>query len=216
MNIRSVSLLLLIFLFVLSACIGDAGEEGDSLGEVMDFSEEEAVPMIPEEGMDFSDDEGMSIPAEAEVGVPDEMVFDEDEAIDINQQPEELYPPEGISSWLFEHEAAFITCSGQPSMAASQAESEILTITLGAEGASLVVSDLYGDNSVFYILENAGVGGSNYAGFLQNPSTGVDTHYKIFFYSIIDQQAADNLTGSLRSEFEECVITRKFDGYRQD
>jgi hypothetical protein len=229
MKIGKTLLLLSITLFLLTACMGDAG---DGAVEEMDFTEEEAA-LPPEEGLDFSDEEGLSVSSDGEASEPGEMVFDEDEAVDLdpepegmdfdedealdlNQEPAELYPPEGVSTWIFEHEQAWITCEGYAPIAGSPPESETLTITLGAEGASLVVSDLFGGNRVFYILETAGVGGATYAGFLENPSAGGDTQYRAFFYSVIDQQAADYVSGNLTAVAEGCTITRRFEGSRVD
>lgn len=101
-------------------------------------------------------------------------------------------------------------------MSVDDPESETVKITLGAEGASLVVSELHNDYDVFYILQSAGPGGSIYDAIFINPEGGNEIHYEVIFTSLIDQETSDYIIGSLRSEVEDCVITRNFDGNRVD
>jgi hypothetical protein len=151
-----------------------------------------------------------------ESDAPDGMNFDENEAIPLQQEPDELFPPEGTSSWMFDHSEAIATCEPYGDYPVSDPESETLTITLGAEGASLVIAELYAGVDVTYVLEIAGADGSTYIGYVKNPIAGNEIHYEIVFFSINDRQAADRLTGSLRTELEGCVITRSFVGNRLD
>jgi hypothetical protein len=75
---------------------------------------------------------------------------------------------------------------------------------------------LYSGYEVFYVIETVGVGGSTYSGYFLNPEGGNEIFYKITFTSLVDEENADYLIGSLRSEIEECVMTRAFDGNRLD
>ena len=206
-----------VILALLSAC---ANETNDAPINGFDFTEEEAIDLSGEPGIENSDDdtgkldtvEGVDV-SEKEVANAEEMVFDEVEAFDLQGEQKGLFPPQGITSWLFNHDDVIITCPPEGSMVVSGPESETLKIALGAEGASLVISELYAGYEVFYVLEYADVGGSKYYGQFTNPEEGIETYYEILFTSVGEGATADYLIGSLRSEFEVCVITRSFDGY---
>lgn len=123
-----------------------------------------------------------------------------------------IFPPEGTTNWLFNHDDVIATCEPEGTMVISGPESENVTIRLGAEGASLVMFDLYAGAEVFYILLNADVGASNYIGQYIIPGDGIVINYEVFFTSLGDNLFADFVFGSLRSEFEGCVLTRDFSG----
>ena len=223
MKTKSIFFTLIVLCLFLTACAWDGTAPVDESNDGMDFTEEEAIEVISEEGFDFSDDEGLAVenndvpnPSVEENDAPDGMDFDENEAVAPIQEPGELYPPEGTSSWMFDHDAAISICEPYGEYPVSEPESETLTITLGAEGASLVIAELYAGIDVSYVLEVAGADGSTYYGYVKNPVAGNEIHYEIVFFSINDREAADRLSGTLRSELEGCVITRSFVGNRLD
>lgn len=219
MKPRFIFLPLLIFVVLLSGCAGDAGGDSD-VG--FEFTDEEAAEPLSVEGFDFSDDEALVVDNEPGF-VFDEnegddlpgMDFDDDEGLNLSDLPDQLFPPIGVSNWLINHHDGTATCPSQ-TIPIWGNEPEVVTIRLGAEAASLVVSGMEGEPEIFYLLEQSGPGGSIYNGYFQPPGASSEIHYQILFSSLAEGSFADYLFGSISAEEQGCKISRNFDGNRVD
>jgi hypothetical protein len=215
-SIRTV-LILLIGTMIMTACAGGLGNDtAEEMGDGFEFSEEEAIDLVSEKGFEFSDDEGLLIELDEEDGAEDEgFDFDDDEALDLSDQPDQILPPAGISNWMVMHADGTAVC---PSMTIPiwGREPETISITVGAEAQSLIVAGMDGGPEIFYLLEQAGPGGSIYNGYYQPPGASSEIHYQILFTTFTDPMVADFLMGSITSEAEGCKISRLFDGNRID
>jgi hypothetical protein len=219
MKTRFIFLPLLIFVVLLSACAGHAevvSEEG------FEFTEEEAADALTEEGFDFSDSEALVVDNEQgfvfdedEGDDPPGMDFDDDEGLNLPDQVEDIFPPAGMTNWLIKHDDGTATCPNQ-TIPIWGNEPEMVTISLGAEAASLVVSGMEGGPEIFYLLEQSGPGGSLYNGYYQPPGTNAEIHYQILFTNLVDSSMADYLMGSIAAEEQGCKISRSFQGNRVD
>ena len=232
MKTRFIFIPVLIFLVLLSACTGDAVD----VSEVeFEFTEEEAAESFSEEGFEFSDEEALGIDNEPgfefdddnrddqpgmdfnddEGDDPPGMDFDDDEALNLSDLPDQLFPPVGASNWLINHHAGTAACPSQ-TIPIWGSEPEMVTITLGAESQSLIVSGMEGGPEIFYLLEQSGPSGSIYNGYYQPPGASSEVHYQILFSSLADGIFADYLFGSISAEEQGCKISRDFDGSRVD
>ncbi len=224
MKIRPAILPFIVLILLLTACSGDTGGEVEPPGEGFDFSDEEGLVLnSEEEGFTFLDDEAFQPDSSEGFDFSEEEAAGDegnspDEPRELSAIPNQaaIYPPEGTTGWLFNHDDVVANCASVGTMVISGPETENVTISLGAEGASLVMSDLYAGAEVFYILLNAGVGASNYIGQFIVPESGIVIDYDVLFTSLEDNPFADFVIGSLISEHEGCVLTRDFSGYLVD
>lgn len=143
------------------------------------------------------------------------MNFDDDEALDLSDLPDHVLPPNGISNWLINHHEGTATCPNQ-TIPIWGSEAEMISISLGADAASLVVSGMAGEPEITYLLENSIPGGSIYNAYFQPPWASSEVHYQIFFTSLADGSMADFLYGTISAEEQGCKIARNFDGTRVD
>ena len=180
------------------------GEEG------MVFSEDEVSPQESEPGFDFTEEEDDS---EADDEIPDEDP--EDNPAEDPDVPDTVFPPEGTSNWMINHDEGTITCPNI-SMPFEASPPEPVTITLGAEAASLIVQGMGEAPEIFFFLLNSGPGGSFYDGYYTPPGSGVEIHYEIVFTNISDPATADYLMGNITSEEQGCKVSRSFGGERVD
>lgn len=222
MKTRCFFLPLLMLVVLLSACAGDATEPSDKPMEGFDFTEEEAIELSDEGGFDFTEEEALDVDAELgfdfdedEVDEPPGMDFDDDEAQNLPDLPDQLFPPNGASNWLIKHHDGTATCPSQ-TIPIWGKEPEMVTISLGADAATLVVSGMEGGPDIVYLLEGSGPGGSIYNGYFQPPGASSEIHYQILFSSVVDGSFADFLYGSISAEEQGCKISRNFDGNRVD
>lgn len=219
MKSKFIFLPILVLIFLLSACAGDGGDISE---DGFDFTEEEAAEALPEEGFDFADDEALPVDNEpgfvfneGEVNEPPGMEFDEDEAIDLPDLSDTIFPPEGVSNWLILHDDGTAVCPNL-TIPISGNEPEMVAISLGVDAQALVVSGFEGGPDIFFLLEQSGPGGALYNGYFSPPGVNAEIHYQIVFTNLTDSSMADYLMGSITAEEQGCKISRSFQGNRID
>ena len=214
MKIHKMMMIIAIGALALTACVGET-EEG------FDFSEEEAREQAAEKEMVFSEDEamdllpnaGFDLTGDEDAGEDPGMVFDEDEAVEPSNPPDEVFPPEDTSNWQIHHDPGTVTCPNV-TIPIEASPTETVSILLGAEAASLVVSGFGGGPEIFFFLLDSGPGGSLYQGFYTPPGAIEEVKYEMMFTNLSDPSKADYLMGTIAADEQGCQVSRSFYGLR--
>jgi hypothetical protein len=190
----------LIFLVSCSALY--QGTEGTAEG--FDFTDEEDLVLPQEEGFDFTDEEGLVIPQEEGFDFTDE----EDKPLQENNL---MLPPEGVSNWLVTHEEGTVTCTNV-TIPIWGNDDEMVTLNVGAGGASLELSGLDGESSMVYAQLQSTEFGSEYVTEFIPAGANSPVTIKVVFSNLTDGNTANHMEGFITGNPEGCYLSRSFFG----
>jgi len=198
----------------------EAGSENDS-EQGFDFTEDDNPESSSESGFDFTEDEESEEPSDSGFDFTnddegeDPGPSSDDEPTDNSNNPGQILPPEGTSTWVITYGNGTINC---PNISQSIDESppETVTITLGVDGNIIVVKGMGEAPEIFLFLLDSGSGGSRFVGYHEVPGEVSEIKYEMFFTNTAGQMAADFGWGNISNETQGCQVNREFSGQRQN
>jgi hypothetical protein len=214
---------LLILILGLSAC------EGAAMNTPQDDQQEpnEEIGDLPvEEGFDFTEDDLGEDPPPIDLPENDDpsgdspmsdeedpgMVFPEDEAEEITEDPAVISPPEGESNWEITYEDGTIVC---PTFTETFGEGEVEIVKIntgtGLDQFFMTISEPNIEDSVA-LARNLANPVAEYIGEFRIPGTSDKLLYQIFFDNLEGGSIANYMYGTISSEAGGCLTTRDFTG----